>query len=174
MPHAAPGRPGKNDRAVYTCLTMMAQFAGQAERAGAIAMRIETRQVSGSSGGQAAGRAQAAGARFVLPDAGESVRAGATMQAGALASLDAMLALQGAEQAHERRKRAARRGHVLLDSLDSLKISLLSGKASAATLRNLADALKQDDSAGDDPRLDAIIGEIELRAAVELAKLDQK
>jgi hypothetical protein len=137
-------------------------------------MRIETRQVAGSSGGQATSRARASGAPFTLPDAGESARASATVQLGSLASLDAMLALQGAEQARERRKRAARRGNVLLDSLDALKISLLSGKASATTLRNLAETLKQNDSAGDDPRLDAIIGEIELRAAVELAKLDQR
>lgn len=137
-------------------------------------MRIETRQVAGTSGGQGASRAQAAGARFTLPGAAESVRTGAAMQLGGIASLDAMLALQGAEQAHERRKRAAKRGHVLLDSLDSLKISLLSGKAPAATLRNLARTLKDNESAGDDPRLDAIIAEIELRAAVELAKLDAK
>jgi hypothetical protein len=137
-------------------------------------MRIETRKVATSSGGQGVSQSRATGARFVLPDATETPRASATAQPGALTELDVMLALQGADQARERRKRAARRGHTLLDSLDALKISLLSGKASAASLSSLAATLKQNDPVGDDPGLDAIIGAIELRAAVELAKLSAK
>ena len=49
-------------------------------------------------------------------------------------SIDALLALQGVEDPLERRKRAVKRGRVALDALDALKIGLLGGAFTAATL----------------------------------------
>ncbi|WGR97312.1 flagellar assembly protein FliX [Bradyrhizobium sp. ISRA443] len=88
----------------------------------------------------------------------------------AATSLDALLALQGVEDPTERRKRSVARGRGALDVLDDLKLGLLSGSFDSSTvsrLRNAAASLKE--SSGDSG-LDAVLGEIELRVEVELAK----
>ncbi|RVU15501.1 flagellar assembly protein FliX [Methylobacterium oryzihabitans] len=97
-------------------------------------------------------------------------RAGAG-SAAPLAGLDAILTLQAQDDPAERRRRAARRGHDLLDALDRLKAALLGGRVNAADLTAIAARLAERAGATGDPRLDGLIGEIELRAQVELAKL---
>jgi hypothetical protein len=85
-------------------------------------------------------------------------------------SLDALIALQGVEDATERRKRAVKRGRNALDVLDQLKISMLDGALDSSTLGRLkaaAEGLKQGSG---DAGLDAVLAEIELRVEVELAK----
>jgi len=87
-----------------------------------------------------------------------------------VASIDALLALQGVEDATERRKRAVKRGNEALDVLDELKLGLLSGSLTPATvqrLRVVAAGLKTDSG---DSGLDQVLAEIELRVEVELAK----
>lgn len=111
---------------------------------------------------------------FSLPETTtvpDEVRSAAAPKAAA--SLDALLALQGVEDPTERRKRSVARGKGALDVLDDLKLGLLSGSFDTATvnrLRNAAASLKE--SSGD-PGLDAVLGEIELRVEVELAKAGQ-
>ena len=72
----------------------------------------------------------------------------------------------------ERRKRAAARGGRLLDALDELKIGLLEGTLPRAAVERLAREAREQRTLTDDPGLDAILGEIETRAAVEMAKLE--
>lgn len=108
---------------------------------------------------------------FALRDSGSTrsgSRAGSAVQ---LATMDAILALQGEEGRGERRRRSARRGQDLLAGLDRLKASLLAGTVPAADLRRLADGLWTGAGSSGDPELDDIVGAIELRAKVELAKL---
>lgn len=69
-----------------------------------------------------------------------------------------------------RRGQALRRGGDLLDRLDGLRLDLLSGAVSPARLNGLVDALEAERATTNDPRLDSLIAEIELRAAVEVAK----
>ncbi|MFE1601294.1 flagellar assembly protein FliX [Methylobacterium sp. ID0610] len=98
----------------------------------------------------------------------------ATSAGGAvpLAGLDAILTLQAqAEDPAERRRKSARRGHDLLDALDRLKAALLGGRVNTADLRTIAARLAERMGPTGDPRLDDLIGQIELRAEVELAKL---
>ncbi len=94
-------------------------------------------------------------------------------QAQPLAPVDALLSIQeiGERDAHE--KRALRRGHDLLNHLDDIRHGLLTGTISTTRLDALARRLKglRPDIA--DPRLAEIAAEIELRAAVELAKLNK-
>jgi hypothetical protein len=97
-----------------------------------------------------------------------------TSTAGALrtvGSIDALIALQGVEDPLERRKRAVKRGRVALDALDELKIGLLGGAFTATTLTNLQSAASQLKLSSGNPELDAVLGEIELRVEVEIAKL---
>src|SRR3984893_8925022 len=63
-----------------------------------------------------------------------------TGAAGGLRSvggIDALIALQGVEDPLERRKRAVKRGRLALEALDELKIGLLGGAFSAATVTKL-------------------------------------
>jgi len=85
-------------------------------------------------------------------------------------SLKALLALQEVDDSTEGRKRARRRADDLLDQLEDLKLSIMLGEVPLAQLENLAGLLAQRQAATDDPKLAQIINEIEIRAAVELAK----
>ena len=103
---------------------------------------------------------------------GETARAsGSSVGLRSVGGIDALMALQGLEDPTERRKQAVRRGRVALDALDELKVGLLGGMLSQATLNKLKSAagfLKG--SSGDDD-LDGVLGEIELRVEVEIAKM---
>lgn len=87
------------------------------------------------------------------------------------ASIDALLAMQGVEDATERRKRSVRRGRSALDVLDDLKIGLLTGSFNSATMARLRAAAADLKASSGDPGLDAVLSEIELRVEVELAKV---
>ena len=88
-----------------------------------------------------------------------------------IGGIDALLALQGEVDPAERRKRAVKRGRIALDALDDLKIEVLGGALGPSTLQRLKSATAElRDSSGDD-RLDSVLAEIELRLAVEIAKL---
>lgn len=102
----------------------------------------------------------------------ETAQAQAPAAAATLAGLDAVLTLQGAaDTPQERRRRQAKRGNDLLDGLDRLKAALLSGRVPVGELSSIAGRLSEQSSFSGDPRLDGLIADIELRAAVELAKL---
>lgn len=123
-----------------------------------------------SNAGPAGSARRAGGAAFTLPGKDSAT---ATRSAGVSASgpLDTLLAVQAYEEPHERKKRQAKRGHDLLDGLDRLKAALLGGSVRVSELEQLKDMLALRRESTDDPRLDDVLAHIELRAAVELAKL---
>jgi hypothetical protein len=85
-------------------------------------------------------------------------------------ALTALLAVQEVGDATEGRGRARRRAESLLDKLEELRIAIMLGEVPLAHLENLAGLLKQRQDSIGDPKLAEIINEIEIRAAVELAK----
>jgi hypothetical protein len=96
-----------------------------------------------------------------------------TAAAGSLRSistLDALMALQGVEDPTERKKRAVAKGRNALDVLDTLKLGLLDGSIDGSTLARLKVAGEGLTDTTGDPGLDTVLGEIDLRVAVELAK----
>jgi len=109
---------------------------------------------------------------FSLPDETTSAQeTRATTAPKQAANLDALIALQGIEEdPAERRKRSVQRGRGALDVLDDLKIGLLSGNLTPATIGRLRDAAAALKTSSGDPGLDAVLSEIELRVEVELAK----
>lgn len=107
---------------------------------------------------------------FVLPDMTPAAGARAAAAPRAVGNIDALMALQGVEDAAERRKRAVRRGRSALDVLDDLKIGLLSGTLDGGMVERLRMAAADLKTASGDPGLDAVLAEIELRVEVELAK----
>ncbi len=88
-----------------------------------------------------------------------------------LAALDGVLAAQEAPDPTEQRRRAVRHGQSLLAELHDLQLGLIEGWVSEGTLHRLAGLLDGLRPAVADTRLDAVLDDLELRAAVELAKL---
>ncbi|MDQ0473075.1 flagellar assembly protein FliX [Labrys wisconsinensis] len=121
----------------------------------------------------AAARPSGAGAAFSLGVTQGGAEPAAARSAPALAGLDAMLALQAVEDPLARRRKALRRGRRLLDLLDGLKVAMLDGAVSAADIGHLAALLHDSREGVDDPGLESVLAEIDVRAAVELAKLDR-
>lgn len=111
------------------------------------------------------------GVRFSLDAADEA--AAEAPAAVAFVCPTALLQIQEAPEREPGRAAAVHRGAELLDRLDGLRLALLAGAIPPTRLRALADALAARREASCDPRLDEIIGEIELSAAVELAKLNR-
>ena len=89
--------------------------------------------------------------------------------------LNTVLALQEAPDATRGRakKRAQERGNMMLDQLEEIRLGLLMGTIPMAKLEALAQLVRAKREQIDDPKLVAILDEIELRAAVELAKLSR-
>jgi hypothetical protein len=85
--------------------------------------------------------------------------------------IDALLALQGLEDAAERRRRGVGRGRRALDALDDLKLALLSGKLDRHAVARLKVVTGELGESTGDPGLDTVLAEIALRAEVELAKI---
>lgn len=92
---------------------------------------------------------------------------------GALGPVDALLALQEVSGEPNRRAEARQHGEDLLDQLDELRLALLDGRLPRAVIERLAAIVGAQRVKVDDPHLVQVLDEIELRAAVELAKLDQ-
>lgn len=88
------------------------------------------------------------------------------------ASLSGMLALQEISDEEVRRKNLIKQGDDMLDSLEQLRRRLLTGTVPLHVLQNINTQLIKQKQIISDPRLKAIIDEIELRTAVELAKLE--
>lgn len=112
---------------------------------------------------------------FALPQAGSTGAAGAaaaSAPASGVGDISALMALQGVEDATERRRRAVRRGFGLLDRLDDLKLALLAGDAGEAALGRLSRSISDDRPSDLQPDLAGVLDQIELRAAVELAKAE--
>ena len=94
----------------------------------------------------------------------------ATTGLRSIASVDALLALQSVEDPTERRKRSVKNGRNALDTLDALKLSVLDGSLDQSVVGRLKSAAEGLKGGSGDMGLDLILGEIELRVEVELAK----
>jgi hypothetical protein len=89
-----------------------------------------------------------------------------------IAAVDTLIALQAVPDSLAGRAKAARRGRDMLDLLDDVRDGMLSGAVSRATLTRLVALVEVKREEFVDPGLSAVLDEIELRARVELAKLN--
>lgn len=102
------------------------------------------------------------------PEGASSVSA-----SNAIGSVDALLAAQSVEAASDEERRQARaRGDDILDRLDELRHGLLAGTLTRGQIVALANLVRSRRGSIVDPKLREILDEIELRAEVEIAKLD--
>jgi hypothetical protein len=91
----------------------------------------------------------------------------------AIGSVDALLAAQSVEAATDEERRQARaRGDDILDRLDELRHGLLAGTLTRGQVVALANLVRSRRGSIVDPKLRDLLDEIELRAEVEIAKLD--
>ena len=82
----------------------------------------------------------------------------------------AMQEVDGVDSQGQRRRRAVRRGHDMLDILDEIKVCLLEGQVPEGKLKALLRVVNAELALTSDPVVNAVIAEIDLRARVELAK----
>jgi len=111
-----------------------------------------------------------AGGTFTVSDQEAPRNAAATGGLRAISTVDALLALQGVEDFKERKKRVVAKGRNALDVLDQLKVGFLDGSVDQSMLARLKVAGEGLSESSGDPGLDPVLGEIDLRVAVELAK----
>jgi hypothetical protein len=113
------------------------------------------------------------GSAFTISDAPETARAPTVSGPGPLTAVDSILMLQGVDDTLSGRSKGLAHGEDLLDMLDEVRDGLLSGGIPRATLNKLANAVSKRQEGFADPKLQNVLDEIELRAKVELAKLEQ-
>lgn len=133
---------------------------GSGPLAGPQARRLERR------GGQTGGG-------FRLGAAEETQQAQKSQAAQPAQQVTALLALQEVPDAARGPSRGIRRGLDLLDQLDRLRIELLSGRVSPVRLERIAHVLRSQRERIADPVLADVLAEVEVRAAVELAKFER-
>jgi hypothetical protein len=137
-------------------------------------MKINGPQSSGPAArptrpGQAAGGFSLGGAAGASA-AGAKSGVAAMSGPSSVASLMALQGVEGVEGPLERRRRAIRRGHRLLDRLEALKLAHLAGQGDADALRALSQTGGEDRPDSEDASLNAVLDQVDLRVAVELAK----
>jgi hypothetical protein len=117
------------------------------------------------------GASSASGEAFSVDTPAETSAGAPTQRAAPTSPVDALLALQAIEEADPNESRARKRGTKLLDLLEDVRRGLLSGAIPASKLNGLVAAVRSEQAAVSDPKLKAILEQIDLRASVELEKL---
>ena len=104
---------------------------------------------------------------------GEATRSSGSSISAGIASVDALLAAQTAEDpAQEKaKKRMQDRAEDILSKLNELKVAMLSKSITVGHMISIADVAATHREKINDPVLTSILDEIDLRAHVELAKL---
>jgi hypothetical protein len=134
-------------------------------------------KVTGPSGPSSpqGSRPARAGGGFSVPSMASGAAAAPTASASGMSGVggvSALMALQGVEDVTERRRRAISRGGGLLDRLEELKLALLQGEAGEGALDRLSRTLREERPIDADAGLNGLLDQIDLRAAVELAKAE--
>jgi hypothetical protein len=136
-------------------------------------MKIGGTRQANAAGAKRAGPASSSSGGF-FADGAEALRGVAGLGSmPSLAAVDALLALQETPvtgDALSGKRRAVIRGEQMLDILDDIKVALLSGQVSQGKLNRLVQVLDAQKGRLVEPKLADLLGQIELRAYVELAK----
>ncbi|MFD2262350.1 flagellar assembly protein FliX [Lacibacterium aquatile] len=89
-----------------------------------------------------------------------------------LNAVDPLFAVQAAEAEAGGRKRARKRADDILDRLDDMRHALLTGDLTEGHLASIQRAIEEQRDLLSDPALVELLDEIDLRAQVEIAKLE--
>lgn len=137
-------------------------------------MKITNTPISNAN--SAKKKAKASGASgfaglFSASGAGESSSTSSASSIAAPSALDGILALQEVSDEDVGQKRAVRQGLSTLDALEDLRLAILLGEVSPTQLERIQKRMELQRGVVMNPELQALMNEIEVRAAVELAKL---
>jgi hypothetical protein len=132
-----------------------------------------TRKVETANVRRAARSTGGSDTTFKISDPAEAPRGQVVSGPGPIAAVDNILMLQGVDDSAGGRSRGLQHGEDLLDMLDEIRDGLLAGGIPRVTLNRLANAVSRRQEGFADPKLQTVLDEIELRAKVELAKLEQ-
>ncbi len=105
-----------------------------------------------------------------LTETGSNAAASHAGSAARANNVEALFAIQEVKDATDGAKQARERGEDILDRLDGIRHDLLMGTLSPSKLEALGRMVKRQAVNVEDPRIKEVLDEIELRAAVELAK----
>jgi hypothetical protein len=137
-------------------------------------MKITDTRAVGTTAPRRTGRSEAANGDFARALSGEpSAQASKLSMTAPMTGVDALLSLQEVTD-EERRSAMRRHAEDLLGELDELRHGLLMGALSRAQLVRLKRLIGIRRTQIADSRLGEILDEIELRAAVELAKYEER
>jgi hypothetical protein len=150
-------------------LTIGGRFCRSSNRIGESTLRIQGKTPLSSMSYRAIGQRTQGSPTFAAEPAAMPEAATGASPVVAGAAIEALLALQGADDPLRQRRKAVRRGTTLLDTLEDIKSDLLVGRVSEGRLNQLLAVIGQAREKTL-PALDAVIDDIELRARVELAK----
>lgn len=137
-------------------------------------MRITGSNAAALSATPTAARRAGAGGTFSLSGFEPASTPGQATALRSVAGLDSLLALQGVEDPTEKKKRALARGRTALDVLDELKLGMIGGALDTSTIARLKVAAEGLTDGSGDAGLDGVMAEIDLRVAVELAKVARR
>lgn len=107
-----------------------------------------------------------------LSEGEEAEAAGAASTAAPLSSLSSLLALQEMPTSTDGRSKGLARVQNMLDGLEDIRVGLLAGEIPESKLRSLSALVRQSRDGVTDPKLTALLDDVELRVEVELAKLE--
>ena len=138
-------------------------------------MKVEGRSPIRGAPVQRKGGSRSAGAggfagNMDVDGTGEAGQSAAISAPAPVQSVDALLALQSADDGADGHRRGIARGEDLLDRLEDLRRTLLLGTVSRDRLENLARMVEERRDTVLDPALAELLDEIDLRVQVELAK----
>ena len=137
-------------------------------------MRITGSNAASLSATPTAARRAGTGGTFSLSGFEPASTPAPTTALRSVAGLDSLLALQGVEDPTEKKKRAVARGRTALDVLDELKLGMIGGSLDTSTIARLKVAAQGLTDGTGDSGLDEVMAEIDLRVAVELAKVARR
>ncbi len=96
----------------------------------------------------------------------------AAQESAAVGSLNPYLGFQEVDDKDMERRKAFKKGRLTLEALSQLRDALLFGTLPVSTIEKLERIVAEERGTTTDPVLNGILDEIELRAAVEIAKLE--
>ncbi len=137
-------------------------------------MKIESNRPVGAAGIRKDGKRSGSSGFADALNTEEATSSQAVSGPSVLTGIDALFALQEVpDPAGERSKQFARADE-MLERLEDLKRGLLLGSISPSKLNDLARLAKEGSSQIADPKVREVLQDIELRARVELAKLEPR
>jgi Class II flagellar assembly regulator len=96
--------------------------------------------------------------------------AGGVSGLSGVGGISALIGLQEVEDATQRESKGKKRAQMLLDEMEDLRLALACGTLTRGQLLRLSAAIQHEKGKADDPQLNAILDDVDLRARVELAK----